>query len=270
MFPTRHHRNGTTWNSTAPAMTGSVRGAAAKETAAATLREPPTPILGLASRRGRLANRADRGRTMGALRRIASVALAACVLAGPTAVAADDVHPAQHLAQQVASRVIESLESQREAIAKNPEQLYGLVDRLVLPYFDFERMSRRVLGRKRWKNATAEQQARFVSAFRTLVVRTYALILTEYRGQAIEFLDPVARKRDDEIIIPLKVRLDNNQAVTVAYAMQGSGPDWKVFDVAIDGVSLVTNYRSSFRSEVARHGIDGLTDRIEAKNSATK
>jgi len=207
------------------------------------------------------------GRIAGIRRLLVLMCGAACLLAGSTAIAADDGHPAQRLVEQVVSRVIEELESKRESIEGDPGQLYELVNRLVLPHFDFERMSRRVLG-KRWKKATPAQQERFTLAFQTLLVRTYALVLSEYRGQTITYLDPVARKRDDEIIIPVQIRLSSNQSVIVAYAMQGSGSDWKVFDVAIDGVSLVTNYRSSFRSEVARHGIDGLIARIEAKNSA--
>ena len=260
MIPTRHLDDGMTrmfalrWGSRR------VRGAAGTDTAAATARKPQASI------RRRVADLAVRGRAADALRRIVAVVMAACMLAAPAAMAAADAHPAQSLVKQVVVRVIDSLESQREALAGDPQKVYELVDRLILPYFDFERMSRRVLG-KRWKKTTPAQRERFIAAFRTLLVRTYSLVLGEYRGQAMEYLDPVARKRDDEIIIPVKVALSNTQTVIVAYAMQGSGPDWKVFDVAIDGVSLVTNYRSSFRSEVARHGIDGLSALLEAKNS---
>ena len=262
MFPTRYLRHRVTRTFASARETDRERGAAGIYTAAAIIAKPRASI------RDRAAQATVRGRTPGALRRIAVLLMAACAWAGPAAMAADDAHPAQHLVKQVASRIIESLESRRETIEGDPQQLYDLVDRLVLPYFDFERMSRRVIG-KRWKSAEAAQQARFVAAFRTLLVRTYALVLNEYRGQTIEFLDPVARKRDDEIIIPVKITLSGSQSVIVAYLMRGSGSDWKVFDVAIDGVSLVTNYRSSFRSEIARHGIDGLSTRIEAKNAAT-
>ena len=194
------------------------------------------------------------------------IVAAAGMIAGATVLAASPGIPAQNLVKQVTSGIIEELRSRREALQDNPQAMHELVDRHLLPYFDFERMSRRVLG-KRWKKATPEQQARFVSAFQTLLVRTYATLLDEYNGQAVTYLDPVPRKRDDEIIIPVRLELASNQEVRVAYAMRESAEGWKVFDVAVDGVSLVTNYRSSFRSEVARHGIDGLIARIEAKNS---
>ena len=263
MIPTRHLHDGMTLMSAIPWVSRRVRGAAATDTVAATARKPQASI------RRRVADLADRGRAADALRRIVAIVIAACMLAGPAALAAADAHPAQTLVKQVVAGVTDSLESQREALAEDPRKVFALVDRLVLPYFDFKRMSRRVIG-KRWRKTTPAQRERFIAAFRTLLVRTYALVLAEYRGQTMQYLEPVARKRDDEIIIPVKVALSNTQSVVVAYAMQGSGSDWKVFDVAIDGVSLVTNYRSSFRSEVARNGIDGLSARLEAKNSKTK
>ena len=190
-------------------------------------------------------------------------------MAGAVAWAAADGASARHLVEQVTSSILDELESRPEAYRDDPEAVHALVDRLVLPYFDFERMSRRVLGKKRWKSATPEQHTRFVSAFRTRLVRTYANVVSEYDGQTLIYLDPVPRKKDDEIVIPMQVDLADGPPIRIDYAMHGTGTDWKVFDVAIDGVSLVTNYRSSFRSEIARHGIDGLIERLEAKNLTT-
>ena len=188
----------------------------------------------------------------------------ACVIAWSMATAADAGHPAQHLVEQVTSRILEGLTSQRESLQDDPQHLYEFVDRHIVPHFDFERMSRRVLG-KRWKTASPEQQTRFVSVFRSLLVRTYSAVLNEYRGQTLTYLDPVPRKSDDEIVIPVEIEQTGGQPIRIAYAMHQDGMDWKIFDVAVEGVSLVTNYRSSFRSEIARHGIDGLIARLEAK-----
>ena len=193
--------------------------------------------------------------------------LAAGILAGSTAAAGAD-SAAQQLAKEVTTSIVEELTSRRESLRNDPQGVYELVDRLILPHFDFERMSRRVLG-KRWKEASPEQRRRFVAAFRSMLVRTYATMLNEYRGQTLVWLDPVARKKDDEIVIPVQVELSASQPVRVAYLMHGNGTDWRVFDVTVDGVSLVTNYRSSFRSEIARHGIEGLIERLEARNAET-
>ena len=192
--------------------------------------------------------------------------VAASMLAGTVALAASSGVPAQNLVRQVTSSIIEEMTSGRESLQDDPQAVYGLVDRLVLPYFDFERMSRRALG-KRWRKATSEQQTRFVSAFRILLVRTYAMVLNEYNGQTLTYLDAVPREKDDEVVVPVQIELTGNQVVRVAYAMHEGAAGWKVFDVAVDGVSLVTNYRSSFRAEIARRGIDGLIARLEAKNS---
>ena len=196
------------------------------------------------------------------------IAVLAGVVAGSMAAAASPGASARHMVEEVTSRLLEELTSERESLQDDPQRLYEFVDRLILPHFDFGRMSRRVLG-KRWKKSSPEQRTRFVSAFRSLLVRTYATVLNEYRGQTVTYLDPVARKKDNEIVIPMVVELAGNRSVRVAYAMHQDGADWKVFDVSVDGVSLVTNYRSSFRSEIARHGIDGLTTRIETKYPTT-
>jgi len=190
---------------------------------------------------------------------------AASMVAGSVALAANTGSSAQHLVKQVTSSIIDELTSRREELQDDPQALHGLVARLALPYFDFERMSRRVLG-KRWKKVTPEQQTRFVSAFRTLLLRTYVMVLNEYRGQTLAYLDPVPRKKG-EIVIPVEISLTGGQTVRVAYAMHGSGTDWKVFECAGAGVSLIKDYRSSFRSEIERHGIEGLIARLEAKNS---
>ena len=193
-------------------------------------------------------------------------AVAASLLAGSMALAADAGSAPRQLARQVTSSILEELTSRREALRDDPRSLYELVDRLVLPHFDFERMSRRVLG-KRWKQASPEQRRRFVSAFRSMLVRTYATVLNEYRGQTLTWLDPEPRKKDGEVAVPVDVALDGSRTVRVVYEMHGDGTEWKVFDVAVDGVSIVTNYRASFRAEVARHGIEGLIASLEARTA---
>ena len=211
-----------------------------------------------------------RGPMGGFLHRMALIVAVAgmTMAAGPAVTAASDGSAAQQLVQRVTSTIIDELTTRRDALESDPRAVYELVDRLILPHFDFERMSRRVLGKKGWKKATPEQRTRFVAAFRTLLVRTYAVMLNEYRGQSLTWRDPVPRRKDDEIVIPVTIELAGGEPAQVAYAMYGSGTDWKVFDVAVDGVSLVRNYRSSFRSELARNGIDGLIASLEARNAS--
>ena len=198
--------------------------------------------------------------------RSAAVSVAcAGLLANSMAVAADAAPSARHLVEEVVSGIVVELESNIDSIRDDPELLNEIVERLIIPHFDFERMSRRVVG-KRWKSATAEQQARFVSAFRAMLVNAYGNLLNSYDGQSLTYFDPVPRKKDGEVVVPVQVEDTTGRQVRVAYAMHQRGGEWKVFDVAIDGVSLVTNYRSTFRSKIARDGIDGLISSIEEKN----
>ena len=185
----------------------------------------------------------------------------------PVAAAADAGPSAQALVKETTTRLIEVLESERESLRDDPQRLHEVVEEFILPYFDFERMSRRVLGKKQWNKAGPEQRARFVSAFRSLLVRTYATVLNQYGDQTITWPDPVPRKKDDEIVVPMLIGQSGSRTIRAAYAMHRDGQDWKAFDVSIDGVSLVTNYRSSFRAEIAQHGIDGLITRLDEMNA---
>ena len=200
---------------------------------------------------------------------MAAMIVAACLFAGAAAMAGDAGASAQRFVQQVTSTIVDELILRRETLRDDPQALYKLVDRHILPYFDFERMSRLVLGKKRWNSSSPEQRERFVAAFRSLLVRTYAELLRDYQGQPLTYLDAVPLKREDEIYIPVQIELSGGQTARIGYAMQGTGTDWKIFDVTVDGVRLLKNYRSSFRSEIARHGVDGLIARLEAMNQTT-
>ncbi len=197
------------------------------------------------------------------------IAAAVIAITWPAAVPADAAgHPARALVEETTSNVLEALESRRDALRRDPQRLNEFVDELIFPHFDFERMSRRVVGGKRWRKISSEQRERFVSEFRLLLVRTYAAALNEYRDQAITYLDPKEGRKEREIVIPMLIETTGGE-VPVSYAMYHGEGGWKIFDVTIDGVSLAMNYRSSFRAEIARHGIDGLTDRLAAKNRET-
>ena len=165
------------------------------------------------------------------------------------------------------SEVVVELESRGDAARDDPTCLDAIVERLVIPHFDLERMSRRVLG-KRWNGASADQQTRFIAAFRTTLVHTYAAVLGEYDGHSVVYLEPVPRKKEGEVVVPVQITGSGGRPIRVAYAMHQPAAGWKVFDVAVDGVSIVTNYRSSFRSKIARDGIDALISNLEEKTMA--
>lgn len=186
--------------------------------------------------------------------------LFASVATGANAAMAPD-----ELVRQTADKVLSELTENREALEQDPERLYKMVDEIVLPHFDFERMSRFVLG-KYWRDAGAEQQEAFVAEFRTLLVRTYATALFEYTGQEIVYKPFRHQEGDKKAIVKTEIQPADGPAIPIEYALAQRGEEWKVFDVRIDGLSLVTNYRSQYGRIVQSQGVDELIASLSEKN----
>ena len=185
----------------------------------------------------------------------------------PPASAADADAPATELVRSTATEVLARLHADPDATPANPQRLYAIAEEVVLPHFDFERMSQRVLG-KNWRTATPAQRARFVDEFKTLLVRTYATAVSDYRDAQISFTP--ARELATGIY---RVRSNVDRGggappLQVDYDVYQATDGWKVFDVAINGVSLVISYRSGFNTDVAKLGMDGLIDQIAQHNDA--
>jgi phospholipid transport system substrate-binding protein len=131
-----------------------------------------------------------------------------------------------------------------------------LVEQKVLPHFDFERMTMLAVG-KDWSRATPEQQKALTTAFRTLLVKTYSSALSTYKDNKIDVL-PVKGGSDDNTSVRTQVSVPGTGNVALDYRMHKTPSGWKVHDVSVEGVSLVTTYRSSFKTELDRSGFDGL------------
>ncbi len=136
---------------------------------------------------------------------------------------------------------------------------------LVDERFDFENMSARVLGPD-WRNASDEQKARFVELFKDTLSKTYLVAIEEYSNEQVEFAGEVIKKEKyaqvDTFIVGDRVKTPVN------YRMQKTGEDWFVYDVIIEGVSLIRNYRTSYQTIVKRDGMDGLLEQMESKSGA--
>ena len=180
-------------------------------------------------------------------------------------VAAGDPGRAGAIVREATQTILAAVKEDREGLKNDPQRLYKMVNQVVLPHFDFRRMARRVLG-KNWRRATAEQRERFVAEFKRLLVRTYATAVTEYRGQTVKYLPAVKRPGRDEVTVRTEVREPGGLMIPITYTMYLKEGAWRVFDVIVDGVSLVINYRASFRSEIRRGGLDALIDRLSSKN----
>jgi phospholipid transport system substrate-binding protein len=172
-------------------------------------------------------------------------------------------------------RVLEALKNQQITVADDPEYFYGLADELIVPHFNFRRMSQRVLG-KYWRQATDEQQVDFVNQFRQLLVRTYVTALYKYSAKDItNFLQERIK------VLPTNYPPEATRVnVKVLVEGQNGGPPinmilnlylnkektWKVDDIQVEGVSLVTNYRATFYREIRAGGIQGLIDKLVSRN----
>jgi phospholipid transport system substrate-binding protein len=147
---------------------------------------------------------------------------------------------------------------------RDQKKLVELAEAKVVPYFDFKRMTQLAAGRA-WSQASAAQQEALEKNFRTLLVRTYTAALTRVSGDAKVDVKPAAGGGDDVTVKTLATE-PGKQPVQIDYRMEKGAGGWKVYDVIVENLSLVTNYRSSFQSEIARSGVDGLIKVIEDKN----
>jgi phospholipid transport system substrate-binding protein len=170
------------------------------------------------------------------------------------------------LVVSTSQQVMAALRREKDSLRDHPERLYDLVEKLVVPHFDFERMSKWVLG-KHWRSASPDQRARFIEQFRTLLVRTYASALLDYTDQRIEYQPLRERPDGAHVTVRTRVQPPGGFPIPINYTMHRSGDEWKVMDVSVDGVSLVTTYRGSFARQVRRSGIDGLIASLEQRNA---
>ena len=187
---------------------------------------------------------------------------------GSGRLAAEDLPP-EELVRQTTDRMLALLNKNRSAIEADRSTLYGFVDEVVLPHFDFNRMAQWVLG-KYWRTASREQRQRFVEQFRNLLVRTYGTLLLDYSGQTIDYL-PVRTGADgDTVNIRTLIADKDGTKVQVDYALYRRDAGWKVYDVRVNGISLVSNYRNTFGSKVRQDGIDSLIDDLAQRNKQAR
>ena len=149
---------------------------------------------------------------------------------------------------------------------KDQNTLLDLAEKKVVAHFDFRQMTQLALGRS-WSQATPAQQEALERAFRTLLVRTYTAALSQSSGETrVEVKAAALKAGDTETVVRTLAFEPGRKPVQIDYRMRNASGGWKVYDVVVENLSLVTNYRSTFQSEIARSGIDGLIKTIEAKN----
>ena len=167
--------------------------------------------------------------------------------------------------KETAEGVISHIESNRSILEANPEKIYDMVNELVIPRFDFISMSKWVLG-KHWKTASETQRLKFIAQFKALLVRTYARALLEYSGQSIKYHPVEQNLQSNLAVVKTELTSSSNTQLPILYRMHQKNEEWKVVDVAVDGVSLVTTYRGSFATQIKKNGFDSLLNELSKKN----
>lgn len=192
---------------------------------------------------------------------------AICLLSLSVNVSAENVGPEQ-LIKQTSDKVMAMLEKNTELYKKEPDQIYTLVNDIILPHLDFRAMSKLALG-KHWRKADEEQQQKFTAVFKTMLIRTYSKSLTEYTGQQIEYLPFRPQEGKRVVTVKTQIKQDSGPSIPIDYRLRIKDDIWKVFDIKIDGISLVTNYRNSFAADIREVGINGLIERMNDKYKKT-
>ncbi len=183
-----------------------------------------------------------------------------------TAIAVAEAPAPREVVVQASERMLAALRADRDLVKKDSQHVYELVEEILLPHFDFEAMSKWVLG-KYWRTLSKEQAARFTSEFRTLLVRTYAVSLADYKDQAYEVLPETRGGEDqDHAIVRSEIKIKGPYPVPINYSMHRKQGVWMVYDVSFDGVSLVANYRTSFTTEIRHGGPDMLINKLASLN----
>lgn len=195
-----------------------------------------------------------------------SVIAALVLLFAPFAPAAD-VAPDQ-LAREATDKIVVLLKANKDAYSKDHKKLYAMVDEHVLAHFDFRAMSRTVLGRY-WREANEDQRAKFATEFRDLLVRTYATALLKYNDEQIVYLPFRMSPEDRTAAVKSEVhRKDGGPPIAIQYNFYHTDKGWKVYDVAIEGASLVSTYQSTFAARAQKDGLDALIASLAQDNRA--
>ena len=170
------------------------------------------------------------------------------------------------LVKGTTDRVLAILETHRAELTQDNARLYGLVEEHIVPHLDFRTVGRWVMGRH-WREATPDQREAFIDEFLTLLVRTYASGLLEYSGETMQFLPLQAEDGAEDIVVRMQFQpAGGGQPIPISYRMHWREQAWKVYDVNIEGVSLVTNYRNSLGTQFASEGVEAVIELLRERN----
>ena len=169
------------------------------------------------------------------------------------------------LAKEVSDKILARTDKRRAELKAHPERLPDALGDLINPYFDFSSMTQSAMG-KHWPRASAAEKSSITQEYKKLLIRTYGAAVLNYSGKPIDYGTPRRSKDGKRVEVPSEVMPASGKPVSIDYRMHQVGDKWMVYDVKIDGISLIANYRTSFASEIRKGGMNGLIAALKAKN----
>lgn len=178
---------------------------------------------------------------------------------------AQDVAP-DEMVRRTTTEVLNIIKNDKDLASGDNRKIVQLAEEKVLPNFNFTRMTQLAVGRA-WRDATDAQKEALTKEFRTLLVRTYSTSLASYRNQTIDVKPLKVAAGEKEVVVKTVINQPGGQPIPIDYSMEKTDKGWKAYDIVVDSVSLVTNYRSTFAEEVRKGGIDGLVKTLADRNA---
>jgi phospholipid transport system substrate-binding protein len=172
----------------------------------------------------------------------------------------------EQLVQKITDEVLAAIKSDKQLAAGDKQKALKLAEEKVLPYIDFEQATRLAVGRA-WSQASPEQKQKLVSEFRNMLVRTYSNAIQAYQGQTLKVLPSRGKQDPEDTTVRTQFIRAGGQPLPIEFHMRQTDKGWKVYDIVVEGVSLVMTYRSEFDAVVKQEGIDGLLKRLAQKNT---
>ncbi len=189
-----------------------------------------------------------------------------------TATQADDgkVAEPQQVVKTFKNLMLQVLKDNEAELIEDPDIIFGLVESIIMPYFDFDRMAKLALG-KNWRGASKKQRIQFTEEFRLLLVRTYSTAMLEYTDEEIKFLPFRGDLTKKRVHVPVEIIRRGGPAIPMTLSMYlNDEGGWAVYNVRIEGVSLITNYRSTFATQIRNEGMDKLIESLASKNEKVR
>lgn len=179
-----------------------------------------------------------------------------------TAMASADQTSPKDLIEQSAQKMLKELDANRAAYRKDPKKVNKLVDEVLLPHFDTAYAAQRVLG-KYWRDATPDQRQRFIKAFYQSLLENYGSALLEFTADKLVVLPFKGDESSANAVVRTEVKTSDGKRVPVNYSMRKTPQGWKAWDVTIEGISYVKNFRTDFGTEIDQKGLEPVIQRME-------